>query len=377
MAAEQLDNVRLRFVNGANDDTIRDLLDHLLDHKVLNRGERDSVICENPTPKKKARHLIDVVIQKGDKASSIMIQQLKDVNGPLYDNLFQPSETDDEPSSSTSLSKTESLEKKKQKNEKIYSVTKESMKSRVALLITNIKFANEKLNRKGAEKDEENMEELLKSLKYEVVKFTNLTGLEIEKSLKDFSKLKKLRGTDSVFVVIMSHGKPNILLGVNHTDIENDEFPIDKIFELLGSQPCPSLVEKPKVIIIQACSGDHPGNVIAAISTRQRTNSNDVSQQRSDFGDNLVSDSSLQSTHKEKDFIKLMSSTPGTQSYRDEERGSAVIQQLVKVFKEHGHEDHIEKLFTKVKEGFEDFPQQMPTVERNSLTKPFYLFPRP
>ncbi|KAM9318684.1 caspase a-like [Pholidichthys leucotaenia] len=229
----------------------------------------------------------------------------------------------------------------------------------------------------GAEKDEENMEKLLESLEYEVVKFTNLTGPEIEKSLKDFSKLKKLQGTDSVFVVIMSHGKPNILLGVNHTDIENDEFPIDKIFELLGSQPCPSLVEKPKVIIIQACRGDHPGNVIAAISTRQRTDSNDVSQQRSDFGDNLVSDSSLQSTHKETAFIKLMSSTPGTKSWRDEKRGSVVIQKLVEVFKEHDCEDHIEELFTKVKESFEDFPQQMPTVERNSLTKSFYLFPHP
>lgn len=46
----------------------------------------------------------------------------------------------------------------------------------MALLITNIKFTNNKKDRPGAEKDEENMERLLKGLGYEVVKHTNLTG---------------------------------------------------------------------------------------------------------------------------------------------------------------------------------------------------------
>lgn len=48
--------------------------------------------------------------------------------------------------------------------------------SRVALLITNIKFTDERMNRNGAEKDEENTEKLLTGLGYEVVKHTNLTG---------------------------------------------------------------------------------------------------------------------------------------------------------------------------------------------------------
>jgi len=50
------------------------------------------------------------------------------------------------------------------------------MSNRVALLITNIKFTDEKFNRNGAEKDEENTEKLLTALGYEVVKHTNLTG---------------------------------------------------------------------------------------------------------------------------------------------------------------------------------------------------------
>lgn len=54
-------------------------------------------------------------------------------------------------------------------------MAKMSYKNRVALLITNIKFSHEK-QRYGAEKDEENMERLLQSLGYEVVKCRNLTG---------------------------------------------------------------------------------------------------------------------------------------------------------------------------------------------------------
>lgn len=59
---------------------------------------------------------------------------------------------------------------------KVYPADKHAMLNRVALLITNIKFTNDRSTRHGAEKDEENMEKLLKSLRYEVVKYTNLTG---------------------------------------------------------------------------------------------------------------------------------------------------------------------------------------------------------
>lgn len=46
----------------------------------------------------------------------------------------------------------------------------------MALVITNITFGHHMPNRSGAEKDEENMEMLLKGLGYEVVKHRDLTG---------------------------------------------------------------------------------------------------------------------------------------------------------------------------------------------------------
>lgn len=57
------------------------------------------------------------------------------------------------------------------------------MSNRVALLITNIEFHDKRHSRQGAEKDKENMEILLTSLGFEVVRHTNCTG-EVKKNNK-------------------------------------------------------------------------------------------------------------------------------------------------------------------------------------------------
>lgn len=73
--------------------------------------------------------------------------------------------------------------------------------------------------------------------------------------LIEFSKNPKLKETDSVLVVIMSHGKLGAVLGVNHDRDNPDEFPINNIYKYLDSEKCPALLNKPKIIIIQACRG--------------------------------------------------------------------------------------------------------------------------
>lgn len=78
---------------------------------------------------------------------------------------------------------------------------------------------------------------------------------EIDGAVSDFSKHPKLKDTDSVVVVIMSHGELGKILGINHSKETPDEFPIDNIYTHLGSEKCPALIDKPKIIIIQACRG--------------------------------------------------------------------------------------------------------------------------
>ena len=77
----------------------------------------------------------------------------------------------------------------------------------------------------------------------------------MDEAVERFSKDPLLATTDSVFVVIMSHGVKGAILGVRHCEGVPDQFPIDNIFKHLGSANCPQLEGKPKVIIIQACRG--------------------------------------------------------------------------------------------------------------------------
>ncbi|KAM4590306.1 uncharacterized protein V3H82_004298 [Fundulus diaphanus] len=383
MADKELARVRGRFVEKISKALIKQLLDDLLEDRLLNDGETDSVLEDNTGKADMARCLIDMVRKKGDKASRTMIEHLKQRDPTLYSELgltdtATPAPQKQQGWSNTLLTTTDSFWNEKRNSKDVYSVSDSSLKSRVALLITNRNFSNTRLTRKGAEKDEEYMEKLLRSLNYEVVKYNDLTAERINEALRTFKEHPKLSNTDSVFVVIMSHGKREFVLGVNHSNEKPDEFPIDNIYKYLGPQECPALMNKPKIIIIQACRGASGGSVIVSDSASAETVSDDVSQQQPASVGNIVDDA-IQYVHKEKDFISLLSSTPDTVSYRREDMGSFLIQYIAEVFNTCSHEDDIDELFRKVMQRFEEFPdetkRQMPTKDRCTLTRRFYLFP--
>lgn len=373
------------------------LLDDLLDDKILNSGEKDAIIEGNNTTANKARKLIDNVKKKGDKASKKLILHFQDRDPNLYEDLCEacglavipaaqqtsksqqpvehqePQEEHDGPT--TLIKVQESFWSEKQNDKDIYPVTKDSVKNRVALLITNITFQDAKNNRHGAEKDEENMEKLLTALGYEVIKYTNLTAKQMDDALVHFSKHPKLTETDSVFVVIMSHGKLGVVLGVNFKQSYSsgetpDELQVDSIYRHLNAKNCPALTDKPKIIIIQACRGGEKGVVIARDNV-----------ETDDFAEGDIEEDVLRFIHKEKDFIALLSCTPDTVSYRAKTQGSFLIQFMVEVFNKYAHQDGIEELFRKVMRQFEEneaLPRQlkqMATKDRCTLTRIFYIFP--
>uniref|UniRef100_A0A9J8A4R2 Caspase a n=1 Tax=Cyprinus carpio carpio TaxID=630221 RepID=A0A9J8A4R2_CYPCA len=254
----------------------------------------------------------------------------------------------------------------RENGQEIYEIKNKPVRKRLALLINNIDFEDKALTRKGADRDEDNMEWLLKELDYQVVKHKNLSAKDMEKAVKDFAQRQEHAYSDSTFVVIMSHGKRDAILGVHYNASSNpsDTFLTDKIYHCLNTENCPGLRDKPKVILIQACRGGEHGHVWASDS--EPDDSMDVE------GDDYV--------HKEKDFISLMSCTPDTKSYRHVQNGTFYVQNLVDVIMNHAHEDHIEELFRKVIRRFENPDlmghfRQMACKDRASLPKLFYLFP--
>eukprot|EP00063_Salmo_salar_P095199 XP_014070034.1 PREDICTED: caspase-1-like [Salmo salar] len=381
MADKVLSNARKTFIDSVTKPVIKQLLDDLLEDKVLNDEETDSVTEENSTRAEQARCIIDMVRKKGSKASEKMIARVQERDPGVYDKMGlaprqpaqmrpsspQLSRQEEHQVSSYLIPSTKDFKKDilQRKGSEIYPPMDKSGRKRLALLINNVEFDDKTMLRRGAEKDEENMERLLRDLGYDVVKHRNLSGQEMDEAVKAFSKREEHLLSDSVFVVMMSHGVLGAIMGVHYKegDPNSDIFHINNIFTHLNTENCKALINKPKVILIQACRGGKDGSVWV---------SDKVPGSSLDLG--FESDS-IRREHKEKDFISLLSCTPDTVSYRDPKLGTLFLQRIMEIFNTNACDDHIEELFRKVMGRFEDFPRQMPTKDRATLTKHFYLFP--
>uniref|UniRef100_A0A3B1JES0 Caspase a n=1 Tax=Astyanax mexicanus TaxID=7994 RepID=A0A3B1JES0_ASTMX len=197
----------------------------------------------------------------------------------------------------------------------IYHVLDKGVRKRLALLINNVEFDRENMRRKGAQKDEENMEKLLRALDYHVIKHSNLSGRKMDEAIKIFAGRDEHAKSDSTFVVIMSHGERDKISGIHHGPDNPDDFlSVDNIFTHLNTANCQALLNKPKVILIQACRGGD-ANICIIIDCNR---------------------------------LKLLCSTDNV-SYRNVEKGSYLIGFLVEVFNENAHKEHIEELFRLVR----------------------------
>ncbi|XP_051787293.1 caspase-1-like isoform X3 [Erpetoichthys calabaricus] len=376
MAAQKLMDKRIMFIEGANVSLIKGIVDDMLDLKVLNEGEKEEVIENNKVTRDRARSLIDMVRKKGNSASEKFLEKLLSRDHNLYtsmgldDQSMKKAKSDLQetsgpqgtqsagPETWLTLSTSEFIKSIQEKEaDSIYEVFDKRERKRLALLINNVEFDNPKMKRNGAMEDQSQMKRLLEELGYRVDIHNNLSAQEVEQALKNFASHEDHKLSDSTFVVLMSHGLRNGICGKHYQDGDTDIFSTDKIFDIFNAKNCAALREKPKVIIIQACRGSENGSVWVSDSLP------------------ALSDDGLKKTHKEKDFICFCSSTPDTVSWRHPQEGSLLIQRIVEVFRQDAYHDHIEELFRKVQSRFKEFPLQMPTKERTTLLKKFYLFP--
>ncbi|KAK2909479.1 hypothetical protein Q8A67_005316 [Cirrhinus molitorella] len=247
----------------------------------------------------------------------------------------------------------------------VYEPTSRSQWKGSALLITNIR------NREGAEKDEANMEWLLRALGYSVEMHTNLSGEAIKRAVQNFSKRYEHQDADSTFVVIMSHGmrinNKDAILGVDFNGTNPDDvFFVEDIFSNLNSENCPALINKPKVIFIQACREGQEGGVFQADAA-------------------FESDAMFKSDafiHKEKDFACFLSAIPDVYAYRSPDNGSFFINYIVDTFSTSACKYEIMELFRKISSRMVNDPdfkyakeKLLPCMDRTTLVKKFYLFP--
>ncbi|XP_072467330.1 caspase-12-like isoform X1 [Notamacropus eugenii] len=259
---------------------------------------------------------------------------------------------------------------KEAKEGEIYPIMKKGNRSRLALIICNIMFdyLDERL---GAHLDIWGMWKLLENLGYSVVIKTNLTAQEMESVLKEFADRPEHWCSDSAFLVFMSHGLLNGICGKAHSKQEPDLLATDTIFQIFNDGSCPSLKGKPKIIIIQACRGEKLGMTYVMDASEALA---DVPKQPLQ---NFSSSNSPEQELMEKDFISFCSTTPHNVSWRYDALGSVFINELIYCFQLYAWCCHLEEVFRKVQKSFE-IPKtlpQMPTIERVSMSRYFYLFP--
>nr|KAF6437116.1 caspase 1 [Molossus molossus] len=257
----------------------------------------------------------------------------------------------------------------KEKSAEVYPIMEKSTRTRLALIICNTEF-DQLSRRTGADADVRGMKMLLEDLGYTVDVKENLTALDMTAELKAFAARKEHKTSDSTFLVFMSHGIREGICGKEHSEEVSDVLDINTIFQTLNTWNCPSLKDKPKVIIIQACRGENEGVVWLKDSIRGSGSSSSLAPGDLEYD-------AIKKAHIEKDFIAFCSSTPDNISWRHPKRGSLFIIKLIEKLQEHACSCDIEEIFRKVRFSFEspDGRAQMPTAERVTLTRCFYLFP--
>ncbi|CAL8332887.1 unnamed protein product [Boreogadus saida] len=86
----ELRRIRSKFVKRVSIPVIKGLLDDLWQQKVFSTEEKDSVMEELRSTKDRARCLIDEVMKKGERASQVMIDSMKEMDNHLCITLAGP-----------------------------------------------------------------------------------------------------------------------------------------------------------------------------------------------------------------------------------------------------------------------------------------------
>ncbi|XP_040279566.1 caspase-1-B-like isoform X2 [Bufo bufo] len=394
--AEIVKKFRPELIKRCSEPLIEGLLDDLLHEDILGPEEVEHIIQCNLNRANKCRDLIDIVINKGNYSCKVLLQKITQRDRILSDDIGitgtalplptqeaippapeEPPLTKQEKYSQQEIngitpSTHEEFVEIMNKEKDIYPIRQKGNRKRLALIICNIKFHDKTITeRKGANFDIDGMGELLKGFGYDVQFETNLTAEEMKTTMKTFAARSDHKDSDSTFLVFMSHGERNIIYGTDFKReyIEGQErltgdLHVDAIHDTFNNINCPGLREKPKIILIQACRGHNKSRQLVS----------DSSQPSPSIKQEDIEDDGMRMILKETDFICFYSTTPDTLSYRDTLKGTLFIQRLIDIMKNDAHNLSIEDIFRKVQLSFKD-SCQMPTQDRKTLLKKFFLFP--
>lgn len=200
----------------------------------------------------------------------------------------------------------------------------------LCVIVNNVNFEDKKMNRPGADEDEQSLKHLFRFLSFSVIVRRDLKKHERERVAQKYGAAD--HGSFDAFVfIVMSHGgERDCILGV-----DGRETTVKNLMVEFRESKCSSLKQKPKVFIIQSCRGirDDPNKRLTSSSA------NDVNLQVVATTSQTQMDNQPCSTAfhpdstlprsvfpPEPDFVLAFATAPGYVSYRFPEYGTFFIQ---------------------------------------------------
>lgn len=188
----------------------------------------------------------------------------------------------------------------------------------LCLIINNLVFHKESMNRRGGEVDEEMLSDLFSKLSFEVHVKNDLKSSEMLETAEEFAK-KDHSNFDAFIMIVMSHGADgDAIFGVSG----KHKVTVKELMDEFSVNECPSLADKPKIFIFQACRG--------SLDEREAP----ISNNNGYVADAIARDSTLALSVRplEADFLLAFATAPGYVSWRSETSGSMYIKVSMKVF---------------------------------------------
>ncbi len=183
----------------------------------------------------------------------------------------------------------------------------------LCVIINNIEFQNFDHIECG-DTDAKRLQVLFTMLDFEVAVHNNLTAAQIIAKVKFYSQ----ETHKGIFVLaLLSHGKEDVIAGSDDQLVE-----IKQLAEFFYASNCPTLIDIPKIFIIDACRG-------GATETLHSINSTCCTKS------SLADESSLSIKYNEVsntgDFVFVFGTTYGHKAYFHEEEGSTFTKAFCKI----------------------------------------------
>lgn len=354
---------------------MEEVLDILEGERILSEDERYRILAQ-ATPADRIRTFLDILVRCGGLAYQNFLIALEQTNqGSVLEALdvsgakvLSRATADAAPSAgpgTSSIPATQNVTENKTVKTvpfEPYQITSEPRGFVHIINIEKYEPAAGVSDRRGSSEDVLKLYSLFREFSYSVSVVHNLSGTQLESSVRDFAGKKEHADTHAAALFLLAHGSEHHIIASDGILVS-----VDTLASCFTNPNCPRLAGKPKLLVFQACRGE-----VRAQAVRIRKDLMDSTPT-----DHSLDPSSWLSLPYMSDCVIVYTTLPGFVSWRSETDGSWYISHFVDVFRAHGRDCHVMDLLAEVNHRLVDESTKMNVQQIsqpvNTLRRPFYL----